>query len=334
MSKPLRVLQVEDSPDDADLILLELRRYGFKAVSERVDTPDALARVLADREWDIVLSDHVMPQFSSERALALLKESKSDVPFVLVSGKIGEEAAVNIMRAGARDYVPKDQLTRLGPVIDRELEEAQRHRDLKRAQEARSQLAAIVESSSDAIIGTDLTGHIISWNPGAEKVFGYTPAEVLGLPLAVLLPQETTNTPDQVISRIREGRHVEHYETTRARKDGKMIYVSLTLSPIRDHSGKTVGVSTIARDISERKEAELERERLIRELRDALATIKSLRGMLPICASCKRIRDDKGYWNQIELYIAEHSEAQFTHGICPECVRKYYPELGAGGPPA
>ncbi|HEY6837834.1 MAG TPA: response regulator [Geobacteraceae bacterium] len=76
----------------------------------------------------------------------------------------------------------------------------------------------------------------------------------------------------------------------------------------------------------ERKEAEAERERLIAELQDAMAKIKMLQGLLPICASCKRIRDDKGYWNQIELYISEHSEAEFTHGICPECLEKLYPD--------
>jgi hypothetical protein len=80
-------------------------------------------------------------------------------------------------------------------------------------------------------------------------------------------------------------------------------------------------------DISERKNAEEDRERLIRELREALSKIKTLSGLLPICASCKKIRDDSGYWNQIECYIREHSEAEFTHSLCPDCIKKLYPGI-------
>ena len=83
----------------------------------------------------------------------------------------------------------------------------------------------------------------------------------------------------------------------------------------------------IIRDISDRKRVEKERIQLIRDLQDSLAKIKTLSGMLPICASCKKIRDDKGYWNQIETYIGKHSEAEFSHGICPECAKKLYPDI-------
>jgi hypothetical protein len=119
---------------------------------------------------------------------------------------------------------------------------------------------------------------------------------------------------------------VRHYETLRRRKDGTLINVSLTVSPIRDRTGNIIGASTIARDITSRKKAEEERERLIVELSEALAKVKTLSGLLPICSSCKKIRDDKGYWTQIESYISEHSGAEFSHGICPECARKLYPE--------
>ena len=84
---------------------------------------------------------------------------------------------------------------------------------------------------------------------------------------------------------------------------------------------------SLTREIEERKRSEAERERLIHLLEDALANVKQLKGLLPICASCKRIRDDRGYWNQIEEYIRKHTEAEFTHGLCPECARKLYPEL-------
>jgi hypothetical protein len=85
-------------------------------------------------------------------------------------------------------------------------------------------------------------------------------------------------------------------------------------------------------DVTERKQVEAERDRLIQDLQSALANVKSLSGMLPICAGCKRIRDDKGYWSQVESYIQQHSEAKFTHGLCPDCTRKYFPGLADEGP--
>lgn len=100
----------------------------------------------------------------------------------------------------------------------------------------------------------------------------------------------------------------------------------VTTSPWTDTAGNVVGSIHIARDITVRKNMEEEKEMLISELKDALAKVKQLSGFLPICASCKKIRDDRGYWQQIESYIHEHSEAQFSHGICPSCAKKLYPE--------
>ena len=102
--------------------------------------------------------------------------------------------------------------------------------------------------------------------------------------------------------------------------------VSLTVSPLKDPQGKIIGASSVALDISKRKREEAEWMRLIQELTDALAHVKTLSGLLPICASCKKIRDDKGYWQQVETYIKDRSDADFTHGICPECVKRLYPE--------
>jgi hypothetical protein len=91
--------------------------------------------------------------------------------------------------------------------------------------------------------------------------------------------------------------------------------------------GDVVGAIESVRDITAAKRSEKERERLIAELQDALSKVRTLSGMLPICSACKKIRDDKGYWNQIETYLREHSEAEFSHGICPECAKKLYPDL-------
>jgi transcriptional regulator of acetoin/glycerol metabolism len=120
---------------------------------------------------------------------------------------------------------------------------------------------------------------------------------------------------------------VDRYETFHLRKEGPVIPVSVTRSPIKDSQGKIIGVSAIERDITQRKQEEQERLFLIQELSRALANAKTLRGLLPICASCKKIRDDRGYWNQLESYLAQHTEVEFTHGICPDCQAQVKAEL-------
>jgi len=125
MGTPVRVLLVEDSEDDAALLLRELRHGGYDVSYERVDTPDAMSAALDKQEWDIVVSDHSMPRFSGTDALSLLRTKRLDMPFIFVSGTIGEETAVSALKNGAQDYLMKANLKRLVPAVQRELREAQ-----------------------------------------------------------------------------------------------------------------------------------------------------------------------------------------------------------------
>ena len=143
----------------------------------------------------------------------------------------------------------------------------------KRAEEVRERLAAVVESSDDAIISKTLDGIITGWNSGAEKLFGYASSETLGKPMGMLLPPERAHEESDILARIRRGESVEHFETVRIRKDGEKIDVSATISPIKDSSGAVVGASKIARDISERKRAEEELYRSRQMLQSILDTI-------------------------------------------------------------
>ncbi len=243
MAIPLRVLAVEDSRDDVLLIMSELRRGGYEPSVERVDTAGAMKAALDGGTWDVIISDYVMPQFGGIEALRLLRESGIDLPFIIVSGKIGEDIAVGAMKAGAHDYIIKGNLARLVPAIERELRDAETRRERRKA--------------------------------------------------------------DEALKRAYEGLEIKVKERT------------AELSAANE---------ALKEEISQRKKAEEEREKLIRELRQALAEVKTLSGLLPICASCKKIRDDRGYWNQIEVYIRDHSQAEFSHGLCPDCARKLYPE--------
>jgi PAS domain S-box-containing protein len=139
----------------------------------------------------------------------------------------------------------------------------------KQAERAGLLLSAIVESSDDAIISKDLNGIITSWNKGAERMFGYTAAETVGQPITVLIPVGRLDEEPKILARLRRGERVDHFETVRQRKDGTLLDISLTISPVRDTRGTIVGASKIARDISERKHAEKEQERVQDELRRA-----------------------------------------------------------------
>ncbi len=135
MPKPLHILIVEDSEDDTLLLLRELKRGGYELVSERIETPEAMKDALKKETWDVVVSDYVLPRFSGLEALSILKESGQDLPFIIVSGNIGEDTAVGAMKAGAHDYIIKGNLTRLVPAIERELREADMRREKRQADE-------------------------------------------------------------------------------------------------------------------------------------------------------------------------------------------------------
>ncbi|WP_425450102.1 PAS domain S-box protein [Virgifigura deserti] len=150
----------------------------------------------------------------------------------------------------------------------------------KRAEQSAQQLAAIVESSDDAIISKDLNGIIATWNAGAERLFGYTADEVIGKPITILIPPDRHDEEPEILNRIRRGERLDHYETVRRRKDGSLIEISLTVSPVRGTDGRVTGASKIARDITERKRAEERLQLLAREVdhraKNMLAVIQSM----------------------------------------------------------
>ena len=327
--KPLYVLIVEDSENDARLLLEELRQKGFSPIHERVQTAEEMDAALKRSAWDVVISDYVMPQFSGPDALKLLRDGKMDIPFIAVSGTYGEEAAVSMMKAGANDYIVKSNLSRLAPAITREMEAAQTRRARARGEAAQQFLAAIVESSEDAIYGKTLDGVVVSWNDGAKRIFGYSAEEIIGHSISLLYPIDLRDEMDDIMTRVRRGEMVGVHETMRVHREGRYVPVSVTISPIKDETGKIIGASGIARDISRRKHDEEERTKLVHRLTETLKQVKTLTGLLPICASCKRIRDDHGYWQQVETYISRHSDAIFSHSICPDCAGDFREKTNA-----
>ena len=160
--------------------------------------------------------------------------------------------------------------------------------------------AAIIESSDDAIISKSAEGYITSWNKGAERLYGYTSEEIVGQPVSILMPPEKKDDFPYIMSRLHAGKRIEHYETERMTKDGRKLHVSLTVSPIRDSSGKIIGASKIARDISERIENEKRRDEFVsttsHELKTPITSQKAFGQLL------EQLIDKKGY-TELKPYI-------------------------------
>ncbi|MCA1992022.1 MAG: PAS domain S-box protein, partial [Coleofasciculus sp. S288] len=207
MTRPLRVLIVEDSEDDAELMVYELERGGYSPIYERVDTAAALNAALDKDLWDIVLADYTLPSFSAPAALELLKERGLDLPFIIVSGTIGEDIAVAAMKAGAHDYLMKGKLARLAPAVERELREASERRKRRVAEQSVRQneerFRLLIENALDIItvLGTD--GVIRYESPAVEKVLGYKAEDLVGKNILEYIHPEDVetflNTLNQVV---------------------------------------------------------------------------------------------------------------------------------------
>jgi len=191
MSRLIRILIIEDSENDARLLVRRLERSGFDPVWKRVETVESLRVALASQDWDIAFSDHSMTGFLSQDTLSLVKERGLDLPVVILSGAIGEEEAVAAMEAGAVDYIRKDNLTRLIPVVERELRAAQARREHLQAEaaqrESQARKSAMLDSALDCVVTIDHEGRVFEWNAAGEKTFGRRRAEVIGRELAELI---------------------------------------------------------------------------------------------------------------------------------------------------
>jgi PAS domain S-box-containing protein len=275
--KPLRVLIVEDLEDDALLMARELERDGYSVQYLRVDTPEAMSRALETQSWDVVLSDHSMPKFSAPSALGEIKRHGLDLPFILVSGSIGEDQAVSIMKAGASDYLRKDQLGRLLPVVEREIREAAIRRARSAAEEAlrksETLYRTLIDTSPDAVLVTDLDTRIRVANPRALKLLGAESAEELigkrWLDSIAPLPARSLN---QILEKVLGAGRVEAAEVDLARSDGSDITAELSASLLSGSGGPSGAILFILRDVTEHKKD----ERRIRQQLEKLAALRTI----------------------------------------------------------
>jgi len=299
MDTPLRTLFIEDSEDDAELLLRELRRGGYNVTFERVDTAAAMRAALAEKSWDIVISDFSMPQFNGLAALEILQQSTLDLPFIIISGSIGEATAVAVMKAGAHDYLMKDNLARLVPAVQRELNEAAVRREKKQAEEerdgilireqkARAEAEAAVRASEEslrALQASETRYHTlvdaipqIMWTLAPDGNFDYlnqrwfeytgrTPEETLKMGwLEAVHPDDYERLVETRAKHIEAGEGYE-MEARLQRRDKTYRWHLVRNLPLRNESGGNENSVLLwlgtATDIDELKRAEQSRAELL-----------------------------------------------------------------------
>lgn len=288
----LRVLIVEDSQEDTELLLRELGRAGFHPAHRRVETEDELSEGLRGEAWDVVICDWVMPRLSATRAIKIVQETGFEGVVIVVSGSMGEEHVVDAMRAGAHDYVVKDNLHRLVPALQRELQEADLRRLAREGEQELRRQALIVGNIHDGVITVDLENRIVDMNPAAEELTGYAKWELLGHQPEFLGGGDEETAVDlreaMAEGMAREGRFLG--EVTINRKDGTKRVSELMVVPLRDRNGDQLGAVGVHRDITESKRTEHKLRETIEQLRETDRTRRQLLSRLISAQEEERLR--------------------------------------------
>ncbi len=272
MNRPLRVLLVEDSASDAKLVVHHLRQQCTQLHFERVEDAGSFRKALVGSEWDVILCDWSLPTFSAYAALRIVKEIGIDLPFIILSGTIGEETAVEAMRAGAHDYVLKGNLIRLTPAIEREL----RDRAVREEQRQSERVYRwIVEASHDGIAIQDAKDHLSFVNRRMEQILGCDPGELLGKDLSDFVREEGKSILAQSDDPLRQ-EALKRHASSFTRKDGSEVFVLLQKSPMTNEAGRFSGTLVLVTDITERKRAEDLQKKSLTEHERLLAAIREL----------------------------------------------------------
>ncbi|WP_428606839.1 EAL domain-containing protein [Sedimenticola sp.] len=258
---PLHILLIEDDENDALLFIDHLKFGGLVFDWQLVDSEPGLLAAL-EKPWDMIFSDYSMPGFGGSRALELVRARDPDIPFIFVSGTIGETAAAEAIRSGAQDYIIKGDYTRLLPIVDRELRDTRLRRERREADQTLRKLSLAVKQAADSIFITDPAGRIEYVNPAFEKLTGYNAEEIKGQTPALLRSgYHDDNFYEKLWGCISRGE--SYYNTlVNRRKNGELFYEEKVITPLKNNVGDVTHYVSTGRDITARIQAEAERKRL------------------------------------------------------------------------
>lgn len=286
MAPVLRLLHVEDSQDDVDLIRLELEKAGYELHCRRVETATDMADALASERWDVIVSDFKLPVFDAYGALATLTASGLDIPFILVSGCIGEEAAVAMMKAGADDFVMKDRLARFAPAIERAMKDYELRHERKRAEDARNVSEKLLRDISSALgeglLVQDSTGRLVFMNPEAERLLGWSEQELAARDIHETIHylhpdgRHSPRTDCPIFNLPRTGTRYRSDDDVFIRKEGVPFPVHY-VSTVITQNGCADAIVIAFTDITERKQTEQELKASRQQLQELSTFLQTVR---------------------------------------------------------
>ncbi len=259
MGASLSILIVEDSEEDAFLMVRVLERGGYDVTWERVCSAGGMAEALDRRTWDLVISDYVMAGFGGAQALEIVRARDPDLPFIIVSGAIGEDTAVDAMRAGAHDYIMKDSPARLVPAVERELREAERRRERRAAlgllRESEERYRSLIDNMSDVVVRIGLDRIISYVSPRVRELAGVEPHEVIGRPYYEVVAPECVPRIEEQFRLMPTGQGDLFHDVAVRHADDHLVPVEASVAPLYSGDGTLIGVQAILRDVSERRRA-------------------------------------------------------------------------------
>ncbi|MFA6978913.1 MAG: response regulator [Ignavibacteriaceae bacterium] len=260
MTNEIKILILEDVPEDAEIIERHLRRFGLTFTSKRVETESDFLKALARFSPDIILADYLLPSFNAVYALSDKKSVAPDIPFIVVTGSVSEDIAVECMKAGAEDYILKTNLKRLGPAIESALKRSEIVKGKKIAERRIVQLLRAIEQSPTAKIITDIKGNIEYVNPKFEEITGYNSKEIIGKNPRILKSGEMKTEDYKILWETITSGKTWKGDIHNRKKNGELYWVSTSISPVKLENGIIINFACNQEDISEKKKflAELE----------------------------------------------------------------------------
>ncbi|MFN8285629.1 MAG: ATP-binding protein [Chitinophagales bacterium] len=253
MEKPLRLLLIEDNEDDAHFILRMLENNGYNVDCNMVKSANEVLKAIK-KEYDVIISDYQLPGFDGGKALQIIRENGIDTPFIIVSGKIGEDVAVSLVHSGAHDYIMKDNLKRLIPAVERGIQDAEMRKMARKSEDRLQTMSLIVKMTNHSIMISDADGKLEWVNDGFIKMTGYTLEEVIGKkPGDFLLGPETNQETVKRNSELIRNRQPVNCEILNYAKSGRKFWIELHIHPIFNSQGDVTKFFSFQIDITERK---------------------------------------------------------------------------------